>query len=95
MVWAALGIVLGQSIVLGVLVLFVRTFGQFTQANVRLVEAVMAEHKSNLLVYRSNLALVDELRRARAEGMVSEEVARDIAAARAAQFVHDQNRESA
>jgi hypothetical protein len=70
MIWVALVMVLGQGIIIGTLLYFVRTFGAYT-------EALLRTHESNITIHEHTVRLIDELRAARQEKVVL--AAREVA----------------
>jgi hypothetical protein len=52
MTWVAVVLLLGQTLVLGVLAWILRTFGRYTAAT-------LAAHESNLLVYRQAVKVLE------------------------------------
>jgi hypothetical protein len=57
----AIAYVVGQGVLLWVALRFVSNFGAFVASHERATQELLLTHESNLLVHRSNLAMLDKL----------------------------------
>ena len=52
MVWAAIAVIIGQAVIVGVLIKFARTFGSYAAA-------VMKAHESNTVLYYQAIKILE------------------------------------
>ncbi len=78
LVWIAVALLVGQALIAAILILFKKTLGTFT-------ESLLATHKSNLLVLRSNDGMVQRMEAVSEQLKLTSQLAVD----RACQHCHD------
>ena len=59
----AIAAILAQGFVVLAFLKFVKSFGKYTESQTQLTAAILTVHKSNLMLHRFNMLILEELRK--------------------------------